>query len=49
MDSLLALRAVNCGFKPQSDHTKDYKSDICCFNAKNAALRLAQNQDNVSE
>ena len=36
-------------FKPQSDHTKDYKSDICYFNAKNAALMLAQNQDNVSE
>jgi len=35
--------------------TKDYKIGICCFSAKNAALRskskdwLARNQNNVSE
>jgi hypothetical protein len=46
---------IDCGFKPQSGQTKDYKTGICCFSAGHAALRrkskdwLAQNQDNVSE
>ena len=39
----------------QSLQTKDYKTGICCFSAKNAALRskskdwLAWNHDNVSK
>ena len=55
MVSVLALSAVDRGFKPLSGQTKDYKIGICCFSAKHAALRrkskdrLAQNQDNVSE
>ena len=55
MVSVLTSSAVDPGFEPRSDQTKDYKIDICCFSAKHAALRrknkdwLAQNQDNVSE
>jgi len=55
MISVLASSAVDRGFKPRSGQTKDYKIGICCFTAKNAALRsknkdwLAQNQNNVSE
>ena len=47
--------AVDLGFEPRSEQTKDYKIGICCFSAKHTALRskskdwLAQNQDNVSE
>jgi hypothetical protein len=43
------------GFEPRSDQTKDYNIGMCCFSAKNAALRrkskdwLARNQNNVSE
>ena len=49
------LSAVDRGFEPQSDHTKDYKIGICCFSAKHAALRrksknwLTRNQNNVFE
>jgi hypothetical protein len=55
MVSVLTSRALDRGFEPRSDQTKDYKIDICCFSAKHAALRrkrnnwLARNQDNVSE
>ena len=55
MVSVIASSAVDRGFEPRSDQTKDYKIGICCFSAKYAALRrkskdwLAQNQDNVSE
>ena len=55
MISVLASSAVDCGFKPRSGQTNDYKFGICCFSAKHAALRrkgkdwLARNQDNVSE
>jgi hypothetical protein len=55
MVSVLTSKAVDCGFEPRSDQTKDYKIDICCFSAKHAALRrkrnnwLARNQDNVFE
>jgi hypothetical protein len=41
--------------EPQSGQTKDYNIGICCFSAKNAALRrkskdwFARNQDNVSD
>ena len=46
---------VKSKFEPRSCQTKDYKVGICCFTAKQAALRrmsrdwLAQNQNNVSE
>ena len=55
MVSVLASSAVDHGFEPQSAQTKDYKIGICCFSAKQAALRrknkdwLAQNRNNVSE
>jgi uncharacterized protein YaeQ len=46
---------VDRWFEPWSGQTKDNKIGICCFSAKNAALRrkskdwLARYQDNVSE
>jgi hypothetical protein len=55
MVSVLVSSAVDHGFEPRSDQTKDNKIGICCFSAKHTALRkkskdwLAQNQDNVSE
>ena len=55
MVSVVASRAVYRGFEPRSGDTKDNEIGICCFSAKNAALRrktkdwLARNQDNVSE
>jgi hypothetical protein len=55
MISMLDSCKVERGFEPWSGQTKDYKIDICCFSAKQAALRrknkdwLARNQDNVSE
>ena len=53
--SVLASSTVDRGFKPRSGQTKDYTIGICCFSAKDAALRrkskdcLAWNQDTVSE
>jgi hypothetical protein len=55
MVSVLASIAVDCGFELWSGQTKDYKISICCFFAKNTALRRksknwsARNQNNVSE
>ena len=55
MVSMLAWSAVDRGFKPRSDQSKDYKIGICCFSVKCTALRrkskewLARNQHNVSE
>jgi hypothetical protein len=55
MVSMLALSVVDHGFKPRSDHTKDYEIGICCFSAKHATLRRkskdwsSQNHNNVSE
>jgi len=55
MVSMLASSAVDHGFEARSGQTKDYKIGICCFSAKQAALRrksedwLARNQNNVSE
>ena len=55
MVSVLASNVVDRGFEPRSGQTKDYKIGICCFPAKQAALRrkskdwLNQNHDNVSE
>jgi hypothetical protein len=39
MVTMFASSAVDCGFEPRSDQTKDYKIGICCFSAKRAALR----------
>ena len=53
MVCMLVSRAVDRGFKPRSGLTKDYKIGICCFSAKQAALRrkskdwLTRTQDNV--
>ena len=55
MVSVLASSVIDCGYELQSCQTKEYKISICCFSAKNAALRktnkdwLARNQNNVSE
>ena len=55
MVSVIASRAVDRGFEPQSGQTKDYIIGFCWFAAKHAALRrnnqywLARNQNNVSE
>ena len=51
--SMLASSAVDCGFEPRSGPTEEYKLGMCCFSAKQAALRskskdwLARNQNNV--
>jgi hypothetical protein len=39
MGSMLASSAVDRGFEPRLDQTKDYKISICYFSAKQAALR----------
>ena len=55
MVSVLASGTVDREFEPRSGQTKDYKIGICCFSAKQAALRrrrkdcLVRNQNNVSE
>ena len=55
MVSVIASSVVDRGFEPWSGQIKDYKIGICCFSAKNAALRskskdwLARNKDNVSK
>jgi hypothetical protein len=55
MVSVLASNVVDHGFKPRAGQTKDYETGICCFSAKNAALRkkskdwLARIEDNVSK
>ena len=55
MVCVLVSSAVDRRFVPRSGQTKDYKIGICCFYAKNAALRrkskdwLARHQNNVSE
>ena len=36
---VLASIAVDHGFEPRSDQTKNYKIVICCFSAKHVALR----------
>ena len=36
-------RAVDCGFEPRSDQTREYKISICCFSAKHTALRKRAN------
>jgi hypothetical protein len=39
MVSVLASSAVDRGFEPRSDQTKDYNIGICCFSAKHTALK----------
>jgi hypothetical protein len=39
MVSVLASSAIDRGFESQSGQAKDNKIGICCFSAKNAALR----------
>ena len=39
MVSVLASIVVDCGFEVRLGQTKDYKTGICCFSAKHAALR----------
>jgi hypothetical protein len=39
MVSVGASSAVGRGFEPRSGETRDYKSGICYFTAKHAALR----------
>jgi hypothetical protein len=52
MVSVLAWSVVDRGFEPRFGQTKDYYIGMCCFSAKQAALRrkskdwLAQNQNN---
>jgi hypothetical protein len=55
MVSVLASSEEDRGFEPRSGQTKDYKTGICSFSAKHAALRRkskdwsARNQNNVFE
>jgi hypothetical protein len=55
MVSVLASSAIYFGYEARLGQTKKYKIGICCFSAKNAALRrknkdwLARYQNNVSE
>jgi hypothetical protein len=52
---MFASSAIDRGFEPQSDQIKDFKIGMCCFSAKQAALKrknkdwLARNQNDVSE
>jgi hypothetical protein len=39
MVSVLASSVIDCGYELWSCQTKEYKIGICCFSAKNAALR----------
>jgi len=55
MVSVVASRAVDCGFETRSSKTKNHKIDICCFSSKHTALMskikdwLGQNVNYVSE
>ena len=52
---MFASSAIDRGFGPQSGQIKDFKIGMCCFSAKQAALKrknkdwLARNQNDVSE
>ena len=39
MVSMLVSSVVDRGFEPRSGQSIDYEIGICCFSAKNAALR----------
>jgi hypothetical protein len=53
--SVLFSSAVDRGFEPRWGQTKAYKIGICCFSAKDTAIRrkykywLTLNQNNVSK
>ena len=55
MVSVITASVLDSGFESRSDQSNDYKIGICCFFAKNAALRnkskdwLASNQNSVFE
>ena len=42
--SVLASSAIDCGYEPRSCQTKEYKIGMCCFSAKNAALKRKTEQ-----
>ena len=44
MAGKLTFSAVDRGFKPRSDHTKDYKISICSFSAKRSVL-MSKSED----
>ena len=52
---IFAPSDIDRGVKPMLGQTKDYKTGICCFSARHAALRsksndwLALNHDNMCE
>jgi hypothetical protein len=54
MVSVLISSEIDCGFESRSGQTKDYKINICCFSAKQPALKrkskdwLARNEGNIS-
>jgi hypothetical protein len=39
MVKVLTSSAVECGFEPRSDQTKNYKIGMCCFSARLTVLR----------
>ena len=39
MVKVLTSSAVECGFEPRSDQTKNYKFGICCFSDRLTVLR----------
>jgi hypothetical protein len=39
MVSVLTSSAVDRGFEPRSDKTKDYKIGMCCSSTKNTTVR----------
>jgi hypothetical protein len=45
MVSVLALSAVDRGFEPRLGQTKYYEIGICCFSAKDTALRRDISED----
>jgi hypothetical protein len=55
MVSVLTVSTVDRGFESRSGQANNYKIGICCFFAKNAALRrkskdwVARKQNNVLE
>ena len=42
--AVFASRVADRGFEPQSDQSKDYKIDICCFSVKYAAPKIKKNR-----
>ena len=44
MVSVLASSAIDCGYELRSCQTKEYTIGMCCFSAKNAAIRRTEEQ-----